>query len=53
MKMYMCLRVEEDGLVTFQKSEGATLRPGDLIATMTLDRPDSVVKAEVQSSSVL
>jgi len=45
--MYMSLKVEEEGTVHFLKSEGAGLRPGDLIATMNLDSPDAVVKAEV------
>ena len=47
MKMYMALKAEEAGIIQFQKSEGATLRPGDLIATVVLDRPEAVVKAEV------
>eukprot|EP01041_Mallomonas_annulata_P000604 gene604-1167_t len=53
MKMYMSLKAEEDGVVTFQKSEGATLKPGDLIANMALDRPDAVVKAEAFTGTLL
>ena len=34
MKMYMPLRVQEAGVVSFQISEGATLAPGDTIATV-------------------
>lgn len=47
MKMYMSLRMAEAGTVHFQRSEGATLKPGDVIANVTLDRPESVVKAEL------
>lgn len=46
MKMYMPLRAQESGVVQFQKSEGATLSPGDIIAYVILDNPDSVVRAE-------
>ena len=47
MKMYMPLKALEAGTISFQMSEGATLNPGDLIATVKLDNPDSVVTAEV------
>eukprot|EP01033_Poteriospumella_lacustris_P007091 gene7093-5101_t len=47
MKMYMPLRAQECGVVHFQMSEGATLTPGDLIAKVSLDNPDSVVHAEI------
>ena len=47
MKMYMPLKVEESGVVNFQLSEGAVLVAGDIIAKMTLDNDDCVVKAEV------
>ncbi len=46
MKMYMPLKALESGFVHFQKSEGATLSPGDIIAKITLDNPDKVVRAE-------
>lgn len=46
MKMYMPLKAQESGIVHFQKSEGASLTPGDLIARITLDNPDLVVRAE-------
>lgn len=52
MKMYMPLKAEEAGVVSFQMSEGATLSPGDEIATMVLDEPDKVVKAEVYTKSL-
>jgi acetyl-CoA carboxylase/biotin carboxylase 1 len=47
MKMYMPLKADESGTVTFEISEGAALSPGDLIASMALDHPDKVVKAEI------
>eukprot|EP00981_Chlorochromonas_danica_P013150 scaffold5903_cov165-Ochromonas_danica.AAC.25 len=46
MKMYMPLKAQESGVVQFQKSEGAALVPGDIIAYVILDNPDSVVRAE-------
>jgi acetyl-CoA carboxylase/biotin carboxylase 1 len=46
MKMYMPLKVPESGVVHFMMSDGATLSPGDLVATMTLDNPETVVKSE-------
>eukprot|EP01038_Epipyxis_sp_PR26KG_P010409 gene10409-13983_t len=45
MKMYMPLKALEAGTVTFKMSEGATLSPGDIIATVNLDNPDSVIRA--------
>ena len=47
MKMYMPLKAEEAGTVTFEMSEGATLSPGDLIATMVLDHPETVIRSDV------
>jgi acetyl-CoA carboxylase/biotin carboxylase 1 len=47
MKMYMPLKAQESGIMHFQMSEGATLSPGDIIAKVSLDNPDSVVHAEV------
>jgi acetyl-CoA carboxylase/biotin carboxylase 1 len=46
MKMYMSLKTAESGTVHFQMSEGASLLPGDVIALVTLDDPDKVVKSE-------
>eukprot|EP00603_Paraphysomonas_imperforata_P004269 CAMPEP_0114418674 /NCGR_PEP_ID=MMETSP0103-20121206/3623_1 /TAXON_ID=37642 ORGANISM="Paraphysomonas imperforata, Strain PA2" /NCGR_SAMPLE_ID=MMETSP0103 /ASSEMBLY_ACC=CAM_ASM_000201 /LENGTH=2325 /DNA_ID=CAMNT_0001587049 /DNA_START=49 /DNA_END=7026 /DNA_ORIENTATION=+ len=51
MKMYMSLKVEESGIVKFQLSEGAVLAAGDLIATMTLDHEECVVKAELYTGN--
>ena len=45
MKMFMPLLVPEPGCITFKKSEGAVLEPGDLIATVLLDEPGKVRKA--------
>jgi acetyl-CoA carboxylase/biotin carboxylase 1 len=49
MKMYMPLKAEESGIIHFQMTEGATLKSGALIATVTLDNPDKVVKSEIFS----
>jgi acetyl-CoA carboxylase/biotin carboxylase 1 len=46
MKMYLPLKALESGKVFFQKSEGASLSVGDLIAKFVLDNPDLVIKAE-------
>lgn len=53
MKMYMALKAEEPGLVHFLLSEGAVILPGDVIATIDLDYPDRVIKAEVFSGNIL
>jgi len=53
MKMYMPLKAEEAGTVMFEMSEGATLAPGDLIASMVLDHPDTVVKAVVSTERLI
>jgi acetyl-CoA carboxylase / biotin carboxylase 1 len=47
MKMYMPLKVSEAGIIEYQISEGATLMVGDVIATVQLDHPETVIKAEV------
>lgn len=46
MKMYMPLKVSESGVIRFFMGEGATLSPGDLIAMMSLDNPETIVKSE-------
>lgn len=53
MKMFMPLRTAESGVVHFQKSDGAVLAPGDIIATMTLDYPDRVTLATPFIGSLL
>ena len=47
MKMYMPLKAPEAGIISFQMSEGAVLTPGDLLAIVTLDEPDKVIKSEL------
>lgn len=46
MKMYLPLTAPEGGTVRFVKPEGVVLEPGDLIATMELDDPSKVHRAE-------
>jgi len=42
MKMFMPLKVEESGIISWQVNEGAGLSAGDLLATLELDNPDNV-----------
>ena len=42
MKMFMPLKVEESGVVRWNMNEGASLSPGDLLATLELDNPENV-----------
>ena len=42
MKMFMPLKVEEAGVVSWRANEGASISPGDLIATLELDNPENV-----------
>lgn len=51
MKMYMPLCVSESGVVQWHLSEGAALNPGDRLATLELDDPSAVTKAEVRNTS--
>eukprot|EP00598_Pedospumella_elongata_P008031 CAMPEP_0184968478 /NCGR_PEP_ID=MMETSP1098-20130426/1535_1 /TAXON_ID=89044 /ORGANISM="Spumella elongata, Strain CCAP 955/1" /LENGTH=2317 /DNA_ID=CAMNT_0027490097 /DNA_START=80 /DNA_END=7033 /DNA_ORIENTATION=- len=53
MKMYMPLKALEAGRVNFQMSQGATLSPGDVIALVDLDNPESVVTAEEFKGSIV
>ena len=46
MKMYMPLKAAESGVISYLMNEGASLSPGDLIATVSLDNPDSVTQSE-------
>ncbi len=46
MKMVMPLKVKEPGTMKWVLSEGAALKPGDLIATLTLDDPSSFTQSE-------
>ncbi len=42
MKMFMPLKVSEQGTITWEANEGAALGPGDLIASLELDNPENV-----------
>jgi biotin carboxyl carrier protein len=42
MKMFMPLKVEESGVISWANNEGAALSPGDLLATLELENPDNV-----------
>jgi len=42
MKMFMPLKVDEAGIISWGTNEGAALAPGDLLATLELDNPDNV-----------
>ena len=42
MKMFMPLNVTESGVLSWCNNEGAALGPGDLLATLVLENPDSV-----------
>jgi biotin carboxylase/biotin carboxyl carrier protein len=52
MKMYMPQKAKEAGSIHYQMSEGASLSPGDVIATITLDDPDKIVQSEAFSGSL-
>jgi len=47
MKMFMPLKVEESGVLTWCVNEGAALAPGDLLASLELDNPENVTTAVV------
>jgi acetyl-CoA carboxylase/biotin carboxylase 1 len=47
MKMFMPLKVTEAGTITWKNNEGATLSPGDLIATLDLDSPENIATTTV------
>jgi len=47
MKMFMPLRVTEAGTIYWKNNEGATLSPGDLIATLVLDSPENIATTTV------
>jgi acetyl-CoA carboxylase/biotin carboxylase 1 len=47
MKMFMPLKVEESGVITWANNEGAALAPGDLLATLELENPENVSTATV------
>ena len=45
MKMFMPLKVEEAGVVSWIVNEGAALAPGDILASLELDNPENVSPA--------
>jgi len=47
MKMYISLTAPEDGLLRHAKPEGSIIEAGDLLATLSLDHPERVQKAEL------
>ena len=47
MKMFMPLKASEAGTLTWKMNEGATLAPGDLIASMELDNPENVATTTI------
>jgi len=47
MKMFMPLKVEEAGVLTWCSNEGAAIGAGDLLATLELDNPENVTTATV------
>jgi acetyl-CoA carboxylase/biotin carboxylase 1 len=47
MKMFMPLKVEESGILTWNVNEGASLTAGDLLATLELDNPENVARVSV------
>lgn len=52
MKMYMQVAAPEAGTISFCKPEGSILEPGELIATVVLDDPSKVHKAELFSGTL-
>jgi acetyl-CoA carboxylase / biotin carboxylase 1 len=47
MKMFMPLKVEESGILSWCANEGAALAPGNLLATLELDNPENVALVSV------
>lgn len=47
MKMFMPLKVEEAGVVTWSMNEGAALAAGDLLASLDLENPENVAPVTV------
>ncbi len=47
MKMFMPLKVDESGVISWSNNEGAALAAGDLLATLALENPENVSTATV------
>ena len=52
MKMFMPLKVEEAGVVSWIVNEGAALAPGDILASLELDNPENVSPATTFSGDL-
>jgi acetyl-CoA carboxylase/biotin carboxylase 1 len=47
MKMFMPLKVEESGILTWHVNEGAPLAAGELLASLTLENPENVATPQM------
>mmetsp|Transcript_4373 Transcript_4373/g.6782 ORF Transcript_4373/g.6782 Transcript_4373/m.6782 type:complete len:2348 (+) Transcript_4373:52-7095(+) len=52
MKMFMPLKVEEAGVITWNMNEGAALAAGDLLASLELENPENVAPVSVFSGDL-
>lgn len=52
MKMFMPLKVEETGIITWANNEGAALSPGDILAKLELENPENVTTATIFSGDL-
>lgn len=46
MKMYLPLVAQESGVVSFVRSPGVSLNPGDLLGILNVDDPSKIVRAQ-------
>jgi acetyl-CoA carboxylase/biotin carboxylase 1 len=47
MKMFMPLKVDESGKLFWNVNEGASVQPGDLLASLELDNPENVAQVSI------
>ncbi|WFD29030.1 acetyl-coenzyme-A carboxylase [Malassezia sp. CBS 17886] len=47
MKMYLPLVAQESGVVSFVKTPGVSLNPGDLLGILTVDDPNKIPRAQM------
>lgn len=52
MKMFMPLKVEEAGIVTWGMNEGAALSAGDMLASLELENPENVTPVSIFSGNL-
>ena len=52
MKMFMPLKVEESGTISWRQNEGAALQAGDLLAEVELDNPENVATVMVYQGNL-